>query len=73
MNLKSLHDNPMMTSDGLLAAERVVIREGISIERALNYIGELEDRIRRLEDRLDNVDSNKKVSTPGPKSRPDAV
>jgi len=55
MNLKSLHDNPMMTSDGLLAAERVVIKEGISIERALNYIGELEDRIRRLEDRLDEV------------------
>jgi hypothetical protein len=55
MNLKSLHDNPMMTSDGLLAAERVVIKEGISIERALNYVGELEDRIRRLEDRLDEV------------------
>lgn len=45
----------MMTSDGLLAAERVVIKEGISIERALNYIGELEDRVRRLEDRLDEV------------------
>jgi hypothetical protein len=55
MNLKSLHDNPMMTSDGLLAAERVIIKEGISIERAFNYIGELEDRIRRLEDRLDEV------------------
>jgi len=55
MNLKSLYDNPMMTSDGLLAAERVVIKEGISIERALNYIGELEDRVRRLEDRLDEV------------------
>jgi hypothetical protein len=57
MNLKSLHDNPMMTSDGLLAAERVIIKEGISIERAFNYIGELEDRIRRLEDRLDDVAS----------------
>jgi hypothetical protein len=57
MNLKSLHDNPMITSDGLLAAERVVIKEGISIERAFNYIGELEDRIRRLEDRLDDVAS----------------
>ena len=57
MSLKSLHDNPMMTSDGLLAAERVVIREGISIERALNYIGELEDRIRRLETRLDHLAS----------------
>ena len=57
MNLKSLHDNPMMTSDGLLAAERVVIREGISIERALNYIGELEDRIRRLETSLDHLAS----------------
>jgi hypothetical protein len=55
MNLKLLQDNPMMTSDGLLAAERVVIKEGISIERALNYIGELEDRVRRLEDRLDEV------------------
>lgn len=55
MNLKSLYDNPMMTSDGILAAERVVIKGGISIERALNYIGELEDRIRRLEDRLYEV------------------
>ena len=63
MNLKSLHDNPMMTSDGLLAAERVVIRGGISIERALNYIGELEDRIRRLEDRLEEVGANLKTVT----------
>lgn len=55
MDLKSLYDNPMMTSDGLLAAERVVIKEGVSIERAFNYIGELEDRIRRLEDRLDKI------------------
>lgn len=55
MNLKSLSENPMLTSDGLLAAERVVIKEGVSIERAFNYIGELEDRIRRLEDRLDEV------------------
>ena len=55
MNLKSLQDNPMLTSDGLLAAERVVIKEGISIERAFNYIGELEDRIRRMEDRLDEI------------------
>lgn len=59
MNLKSLHDNPMMTSDGLLAAERVIIKEGISIERAFNYIGELEDRVRRLEDWLDEVISNR--------------
>lgn len=55
MNLKSLSENPMLTSDGLLAAERVIIKEGVSIERAFNYIGELEDRIRRLEDRLDDV------------------
>lgn len=55
MNLKSLSENPMLTSDGLLAAERVVIKEGVSIERAFNYIGELEDRIRRLEDRLDEM------------------
>lgn len=55
MNLKSLSENPMLTSDGLLAAERVIIKEGVSIERAFNYIGELEDRIRRLEDRLDEV------------------
>jgi hypothetical protein len=55
MNLKSLHDNPMMTTDGLLAADRVVIERGISLERALNYIGDLERRIRRLEDRLDET------------------
>jgi hypothetical protein len=55
MNLKSLHDNPMMTADGLRAAERVAIERGISLERALNYIGEMEGRIRRLEDRLDDA------------------
>lgn len=53
----NLIDNPLLTTEGQLAAERVVIKGGISVERALNYIGELEDRIRRLEDRLDKVSS----------------
>ena len=56
-------DNPILTDDGRLAAERVVIKGGISVERALNYIGELEDRIRRLEDRLDEVSANLKTVT----------
>ena len=53
IDLTGLDD--LMTADGLRVAERVVIERGISLERALNYIGDLERRIRRLEDRLDET------------------